>query len=733
MSRPNEHDSVDVIVSENDPGNAKIEVRSELTFSLRKNGDKPFMMVHDELNSQFYRLGINEWKMAKLFDGNRTMRQVIREATLRLGEEHASPQEVSRLAGWLVQAGLARVNEGALVDTSTSNSATRGWHDPLKQASKLGQWNPLFLKISLPDPSPLLAWIAPVLSLFFSRTFLLVWLAVCGFGAYCVAASWGEFRSSLNDVFTQENWFYLLAVWVVLKVIHELGHAIACMRYGGKVTRCGLMFIVFSPIAWVDVTSAWSFRSRWQRIVVSAAGMYIEFFVAAIAAIVWAKTESPAIASLSRNVVLSASVTTLLFNLNFLMRFDGYYILTDLLDIQNLYGAGQQYVQYFNRRYILGMSAICPGYSGAKLWLVRLYGVGAMVWRITFCVGILIVAAHLFKGAGIVLALFSGVLWFGIPLLRFLLTLALGQGRERPNVLRFGLLAGTALALIATLMVAPWPGRTMAHGVVQYAPLQPIRVNSPGFIRQIRSEPGDSVAEGEVLLTLENRELENELADLELQIQIQEIAQRIAHRENEMAEYEAIGKKLDSLKEQRSRVAGKVATLEVRAPIQGTIIAADLESLEGKYVETGTELLSVGSVGEKEVRISIKQEHVESFRDGTNRDVQISVRGHGLEQQDAKIERVNPRASRRVLHEALAATAGGPLAVQQNPDDRADDMLLVDPHFEGVIRVPNELSDDLRSGEVCRVSLGRGHQRVYEKLFSYARTYFKTKSGGNFL
>jgi len=723
----------DMIVSDHDPGSAKVELRSELSFSLRKSDDVPFMMVEDEVNSQFFRLGINEYKMAKLFDGQRTLRQVMKDATELLGADKVDGAEVSRLAGWLVQSGLAKVSDGSLSSAAAPKTTGQKLLNPLNQAAKLGQWNPLFLKISLPNPQRILKYVAPLFTHFFSRYFFLVWCSVCVYGAYNVVMQWDRFWSSLQDVFARENWLYLMVVWIVLKIVHETGHAIACMRYGGTVTRCGLMFIVFSPIAWVDVTSAWSFRSRWRRIIVSAAGMYVEFFIAAVAAIIWARTDNAMVASICRNVVLSASLTTLLFNLNFLMRFDGYYILTDLLDIQNLYQSGQQYTQYARRRYLLGLQTPLPKFTGMKLSLVRLYGIGAMLWRVTFCVGILFVAAQLFRGAGIVLAVFSGVIWFGIPFARFLVTLFVGNGRERPDLARFGLVSLVGLVLLGVFLVLPWPGQTVAHGVVQYSPLRPIRVNSPGFVSTIKARIGQQVKAGDLLLTLDNQEVVNELADLELQIQIQEIAARISHRNNEMAEYEAIKKRLDSLQEQQVRVAGKVATLEVRAPIDGTVIAPNLESLEGKYVESGTDLLSVGSTGEKEVRLSIEQGDIEAFRDQSNSDVRLSIRGHRLRKDAARLERVNPRATRRVLHGGLAATSGGPLAVQQSSEGEMEDLVLVEPHFEGVVKIPQALSAELRSGEICKVSLGRGHQRVYEKLYAIAKSYFDAKAGGSVL
>ena len=716
-----------------DPSLTKIRLRSELTNSLRTANDKAYVMVFDPLQSQYFRLGLVEWKIARLFDGTRTLRQAVRDATNKLGDE-TSPAEVSRLGHWLVQNELAECVQGSLKpkadETKQQQSTAHLWHEPLNQVSQLGKWNPLFLKISLPNPAPVLERLSPWLGWLFSKPFALVWLMLCAAGSYSVFRGWEKFTSSLGDVFATENWLYLLLVWVVLKVLHELGHAIACLRYGGQVTRCGMMFILFSPIAWVDVTSSWSFRSRWRRIVVSSAGMYVEFLIAAIAAIVWGWTEDPFVATITRNIVISASVTTLLFNLNFLMRFDGYYILSDLLDIQNLYAAGQQYLQYWNRRYLLGIQATRPRFSGLKMNLVRAYGFGAMVWRITFCVGILIVAAHLFKGAGIVLAVFSGVIWFAVPTLRFLVLVWSGVGQEKPNRLRFGMICGSLLLLSAVCLLSPWPGRTLAHGVVEFSPLRSIRADSPGFVTTVRVTDGQRVSAGEILLELRNEEVRRELADIELQIQAQMIARRVAHRDNEMAEYESIGKKLESLREQRLQLITKVASLLIRAPISGTVIAQHLETMQGKYVESGTEMLMVGSTGNKEVRISIEQHDIDAFRDPSNHKVRLEVQGHALPDGVAKLNRLYPRASERVSHPSLIATNGGPLAVQQNPNPNSqDEVILVEPCFEGVVAIPPTLSDKLMAGEVCRVSVGRGHQRVYEKLWSFARSYFEYKAG----
>ena len=133
--------------SENDPGLAKLKLRTELTHSLRTANSKPYMLLQDLLQSQFYRMGIDEWNIAKLFDGQRTLRQVAKDAAASLGEEKAAPTEIYRLAHWLVQNELVECVEGALnTEQPTQSTATSGgWHEPLNRTAQLGKWNPLFL------------------------------------------------------------------------------------------------------------------------------------------------------------------------------------------------------------------------------------------------------------------------------------------------------------------------------------------------------------------------------------------------------------------------------------------------------------------------------------------------------------------------------------------------------------------------------------------------------------
>ncbi len=155
-----------------------------------------------------------------------------------------------------------------------------------------------------------------------------------------LVTNWGRFVASASEVFSVGNWLWLLVTWVSLKIIHEMAHAVACHRQGCAVRETGIVFILFAPLAYVDVTSCWRLNSRWSRIAVASAGMYVELVIAAIAIMAWAATDSPRAEFLLHNLILAAGLSTLIFNANALMRFDGYYILADLIEIPNLYAEG---------------------------------------------------------------------------------------------------------------------------------------------------------------------------------------------------------------------------------------------------------------------------------------------------------------------------------------------------------------------------------------------------------
>jgi hypothetical protein len=185
-----------------------------------------------------------------------------------------------------------------------------------------------------------------------------------------------------------------------LKFFHELGHALVCHRYGGNIRETGVVIAFFAPLAYVDASSCWSFRSRWHRIHTALAGVYVELIIASLSILAWKWCDSVVLRHVLQNTIIMASVSTLLFNLNPLMKFDGYYVLSDLLQIPNLSTQANSVITELARRIFFGDSGSRPTVIGQQRWVLLAYGAAAMVWRLLVTFSLLIMASVLFHGAG---------------------------------------------------------------------------------------------------------------------------------------------------------------------------------------------------------------------------------------------------------------------------------------------------------------------------------------------
>ena len=701
---------------------AIITVRDDLIFTPRQSGGKMGYVVEDPVNSKFFRIGLPEYTFISLLDGRTSIQEALRISGTSLGDAAFSEQDALAICKWLIDAGLAHTQESARADRLIDRA------DKIEGGLYQSRLNPLFIKIPLFNPDSLIERLHPWIGWIHSLPFLLIWPLVCLSGLYAVCSDWSRFAAASVGVFAPGNWLWLGVAWLLLKVFHELSHGLACKRYGGHVRETGVVLILFAPVAYVDVTSCWRFRSKWHRIHTSAAGMFIEFFIAAVAAWIWSHTETGVINHISYNVILMASLSTLLFNANPLMRFDGYYILTDLLDILNLYGSGQQFLVYLVRKVVLGLPAKLPPWSGAKGIFIRIYGIASLWWRIVVCTGLTITAATLFHGAGIVLAAMAVMLWLGLPAIRFIKFLLLGNELEKPSLPRFlcTLSLGASLAG-ALLLGVSWPGTTRCPAIVEYAPLSVVRANTAGFVQEIRVRGGQLVCQGEVLAILRNDELEVDLQQLELSIRQSELNSRIKHQNREMAAYQVELENIEALKKRRRELQRQTEGLTVHAPASGRVIGRHLDSLVGSYLAEGREIFAIGREEKKELQISIAQEDVDLYAENIGEVVQVQIPGQKA--FESSLTKVEPQASLVPPHPAFGASLGGPLAVEvkqsgSNSSVNSDDAYqLLEPRFVGIVELPAGHSAFLKAGQFGAVQLRSKHQTVGAHFYTFLRRW----------
>ena len=690
------------MLAQGDPLLVRACLRTDVKCSLHHANGAPYYQLEDPLNGKFYRLGLSEWYLVRELDGKRVLRDCVQRSQPHVGlqDSEVTERDAVALVRWLVQVQLVTLGNRVTHPIYESASATRQAPKPL--------FNPLFLKIPLFNPDRMLERCLPYLCWSISPIAFVIWLAVCLYACFEMLGQWDRFVSSATTILAPHNWLWLFVVWCVLKAVHELYHGLICKKYGGEVPRCGIIMILFSPIAFVDVTSSWRFRSKWHRIYTAAGGMYIELFVASVAAIVWARTDHPLLAQTCQNIVLMASLSTLLCNANFLMRFDGYYILTDLLGIQNLYTKGQQYLRYLNRRYLLALPVQSPLQRQARPGLMRCYAFAALIWRWCFYVGILVAASVMFRGAGLALAVLGAFTWWGLPALRYLRYVLFGNEDESPSIVRFGTVMAVSLLIVILIFQLPWPGGITAVGVVQYDPLTVYRVKSSGFVEEVHVQSGDLVHPGQVLATLRNLETELELAEIDLEIEESKVKSRILHQDYDVVAFQVETKKRESLQRQRKELQQQVDDLAVVATVRGRVIGRNLQSLVGQFLKSGAVLMSIGDESRKQIHLSIAQKDVGFFEEQIDKRPFVRIKGRSQPLREAILVRVDPRASRSLASPALAAPHGGPLAVavDGNPKESGSGELeTLQPRFSGVVLLPPERAQCLNAGELAHARM----------------------------
>ncbi len=680
----------------------KMQLRDDLVFAPQTHHGEVFYHIECVETASFYRIGYAEYVFISLLDGRTTFAEALAIAAQRLAAQSLTTQQATTIYLWLLEKGL-----GAFEDAAGN---THPFAAPSGR-SKTGNSvipNPFWIKVPLGNPDRLIRTLLPSCSWLFSpvATALGVLLIIAATGT--IAVNWDQFLTTSEIVFSPRNWLWMMVAWMALKLVHELAHAIACRRYGGEVREMGLAFVLFAPLAYVDVTSSWRLPSKWSRIHVAIAGIYVELLVAAIAALMWQQTESKFASHMLYNLIFMASVSTIVFNANPLMRFDGYFILSDLLEIPNLYAAGGKMVQRQIDCFLFGSRVSAQQIRAPRRWLVGCYGWAAAAWRVVLCVSLAIAASVLFHGAGVALTVLAVAGWVGKPALQFARGLVTRYHSSPMQVWRSIVLSSLTVVVVGLVLFRmPSLATVSAPGVVEFQNVQHLRSLTGGFVREVFVVDGQHVVAGQRLLALENPEVSNSFHDLCLEIQQMEVKYQSAVDRHETSEAQIAYREIAALTEQRSEAQRRFESLEVTAPVSGKIIRRSLEQLLGTYLPEGESLLSIGNEDSKEVVVAIDQRHFDSVAPHIGEPVHIRTGSQA--RVTGKLVRVEPRASSRLIHPALSALEGGPLDVVQSAtrdSSEGGEMELAEPCFRAVVSVPAERATTMFSGQRASVMIG---------------------------
>lgn len=684
----------------------RLRLRADLTITPQKFEGRTYYVVKDPVRLKYFRFQEREHFILRHLDGGHSLSDVQRAF-----EQHYRPQ---RLTLETVETFAQRVLRDGLVLSEAPQIGPQLWER--RQTERRQRWfrtlaNFLYIKIPLCDPDRFLARVAPLCGWIFQPVAFMLSLGLILSAVLLVGLHFDTFQDRLA---ANHDWFgfpFLVCVWLtlgVVKVLHELGHGLCCKLFGGEVHEMGLLLLCLSPCCYCNVSDAWTLPSKWRRIAISCAGIYIELILAALATFIWWHTPSQSFLNhLSLGVMLVCSIGTVMFNANPLLRYDGYYILADWLEVPNLHEFSNQLVKHTLMKHCLGVAVkpMKPTPLARRLGLM-LYAVVSYLYRWVLLYGILwfiymTLKPYRLGAVGVLIAAFLVGLTIGTPLYR------LGQGlRQRGRLpdmdrLRLRVSAVIVLALVGVVTLLPLPiGHIRATALVQLAneAVDNVYVPSSGTLERLHVRDGQWVEKGEILAEFRSFELETNREEARSAHDIRLVHSRALRDRADMArdavEQASVGLALARTGHERNLYSGELAVydhqlkrLEVRAPRAGVVMGAPRLESVGRHwdKEEASPLCKIGAPNRLRALVPLAPEDYRLLKQVHRADpdalVTIRLPGRDLQTWKGRVHRLS-EADAQNIPSQLSAQAGGGVPAKRAVQNHAEPL---SPHYFATI------------------------------------------------
>jgi putative peptide zinc metalloprotease protein len=561
---------------------------------LRRRGDlvtirqvyqgQVWWVVKDPIALAYFRFRPEEFALLEMLDGKKSLENLQEAFEAEFPPRRITLEEVSRFVSMLHRSGLVigdRPGQGPQLYERRNQRIWKQW---------VGWFsNVMALRFRGIDPDEILNKLNPWLGWLYSWPALMAALVLMGSAGLLVTVNFAEFRSKLPEFqqfFAAGNWIWIAVALGVTKVIHEFGHGISCKRFGGECHEMGVMFLVFTPCLYCDVSDSWMLPDKWKRAAIGAGGMYIEVIMASIATFLWWNSHEGLFNQLCLDVMFVSSVSTILFNANPLLRYDGYYILSDILEIPNLRQKATNILGRTASQWCLGIEQQeDPLLPQRKRELFALYAVASAAygWLITASIFFFVwkvlepYRLEVLGRALAMAALWGLVVRPSMGIWRFLKV----PGR-RDQVKAFNLVSTIAVvaAVIAAVALIPLPQRVWCGAELRPDDAETVYVTEEGRLEELLVRAGDPVQEGDVLARLSNVDLDLEIADLEGQAA--QFRARFQSLQRERFTDPAAGlelgtveESLASIEEQLEKKFADREKLVLTAPASGIVLPSD--------------------------------------------------------------------------------------------------------------------------------------------------------------
>ncbi len=683
-------------------GSVQVKLREDLEVSRHVFRGEPSYIVRDPVTFESQRLDPANYQVLININDHKPLSQNFQNLVDKKILRETDEEKFYRFVMGLHKLGLLHL---PISDHKLLYKRYRARERASRKQKFLGF---LFIRIPLWNPNAFLDRTIQYARPLFTRPAFICWLMLMCVAGFVAFRRWHELSEPLHGIMASQNLALMWITLIALKVFHEFGHAYACKKYGGHVPEMGAYLIMFTPCAYMDATASWGFSRKLDRLIVCFGGMYFESFTAAMAVLVWAFTGPSLVNSIAYNVIFLASIITVLFNINPLMRYDGYYILSDLTEVPNLRAKSAQYVTAKAKRWLLGIRS-GPEIASRRLrWLLLSFGICAFLYRISLLIAISAILASKMFLLGMSLAVF----YFGSTVISTLRRTIgyLWRAEETAHVRKRAIALGVVALLIVPCLLTfvPLPSRVHASGRLTTENETIVRTKVPGFVEGVSSQFGDDASIDQTLVTLSNDTLKQDVAFARANLRATQI-RRDAFRgtEPERAQQEAY--RANSWEKALKDSQLKLDNLAVQSPCEGRIISSLKPQDRGLYLNEGDPIATIAS-GTWQVHAFLTEDQYVQSKPTIGGFAKFRTVANTTNIYEGIVVSVSPAGSRTVRLTSLTQLAGGHIVVDPNTHEAAE------PYFEIVIELPDAQSSDLRHGMTGSVLLQGGAVPVAKRV-----------------
>jgi putative peptide zinc metalloprotease protein len=688
-------------------------LKSHVSVNRHVYREEVWYVLQDTATGRQHRLNQHSYALVGRMNGRLSVQEIWEQVVQELGDSAPTQPEVITLVGKLHQAELIRTE---VTPNVAELFRARDVRERKERTSKL---NPFAFRVTLFDPDPVLEYLAPFAKYFLKSWAVVLWLIAVAGALGLVATNWPELRQyGATHLTTPRMILVMWFVYPILKAVHELAHGLVLKSWGGESHDFGVTLMLLMPVPYIDCSSAAGFAEKHRRIAVSLVGIAVEVLVAAFACVIWLYASDGVIREIAFALMFIGGVSTIIFNANPLMKFDGYHALADAVEIPGLAARSQQMIDFKLKTKLLGATELVEvaHLPEERPWLFG-YGVCAFVYKFVVTIGIV----SWLLGVSVALALAASA-WFVIAMLVLPLAKLAWFAWSSPQVRRARLRAVASVGFVVMalgyiMFGMPIPHVTAAQGVVWLPEDARVRARNDGFITRVLQRDGDRINVGDVIVEMEDPNLSNEQQKLQARLDGLQ-ANYYAAMVKSPAQGALLAEDLGRLNAEIAALARRAEQLRILSTANGRLVLPQAQNLPGKFASKGSLIAHVIPDNKWQVRVVLAQQDVAQVRHATQ-SVFVRPLQSGAPQFVARLGSQAPSAVRELPSPALGDRAGGIFLT--DPNDQQG-VKTLDPVFVLDLAVPSQQLE--RLGERVHVRFDHGQSTLAQQWSHRAHQVF---------